>query len=87
MRKKIRGRFSYDKFQAQEEEATMMEVGGPYQEYSTATRFHRNNSTAAATDWEPEGAQTLLSHRPIQQTGIYHQHFTFQSSASYRNYE
>jgi hypothetical protein len=31
MRKKTRGRFSYDKFQAQEEGATVMEGGVPYQ--------------------------------------------------------
>jgi len=51
MRTKTRGRFSYDKLQAREEEATMMEGGGPRQEYSTATHFHRNNSTATATGW------------------------------------
>ena len=87
MRKTTRRRFSYEKFQAQEEGATVMEGAGPYQEHSTATRFHRNNSTATATEWELERAQTPLSHRPIQQTGICHQHLTFQSSASYRNYE
>jgi hypothetical protein len=82
MRKKTRGRFSYDKFQTQEEGATVIEGGGQYQEYSTATRFHRNNSTAKATEWQSERAQTPLSHRPIQQTGICLQHLTFQSSAS-----
>jgi Flp pilus assembly pilin Flp len=87
MRKTTRRRFSYEKFQAQEEGATVMEGGSPHKEYSSATRFHRNNSTATAIEWEPERAQTPPSHRPIQQTGTCHQHLTFQSSASYRNYE
>jgi len=51
MRTKTRGRFSYDKLQAREEEETMMEGGGPHTENSTATHFHRNNSTQTATGW------------------------------------
>ena len=80
MREKTRGKFSYDKFQAQEEGAKVTEGGGPYQ--STALQV---TSTGIIQQYELQSASLNVRRLHFhtdqynkQASAINTSHFNFQ---------